>query len=61
MVLSMNDSAAAAAVSCLLCWLMRNEIEIEYVERDFMRADGNYLLCRVCLTNHGRGCRLGEM
>ena len=25
-----------------------------------MSADSDYLFYRVCLTNHGRDCRLGE-
>ena len=40
-------------LSCLLCQ--------RSVERDFMRADGDYFFCRVCLTNHGRDSRLGGM
>ena len=42
-------------LSCLLSCVVRDR-----VERDFMRADGDYLLCRVCLTNLGCDSRLGE-
>ena len=43
-------------LSCLLCCVVRDRME-----RGFMRADGDYRFCRVCLTNHGRHSRLGEM
>ena len=68
MVPATHDSAAAVLFPC---WVVR---ETEWsadlisifglqhcVERDFMRAEGDYFFCRVCLTNHGRDCRLGEM
>ena len=42
-------------LSSLLCWVVHD------LERDFMRADGDYFFGRVCLTNHGRDSRLGEM
>ena len=38
---------------CLLCQ--------PSVERDFMRADGDFFFCRMWFTNDGRDSRLGEM
>ena len=54
MVPSINHSTAAAVL--LASCVVRDRLAVH----DFMRADGDYLLHRACLTNHGRDCRLGE-